>query len=77
MQDIHKKIFNLKQQGVSHDPIPAIAANLVADAWLLCFDELQVTNIVDAMLLRRLFGKLLDNGVVMVTTTNRPPDGLL
>jgi protein AFG1 len=77
MQDIHKKIFYLKQQGKTHDPIPAIAAHLSANAWLLCFDELQVTNIVDAMLLRRLFGELVNNGVVIVTTSNRHPDGLL
>ena len=75
MQDIHKKVFYLKQKGMTHDPIPAIAAHLSANAWLLCFDELQVTNIVDAMLLRRLFGELMDHGVVMVTTSNRHPDG--
>lgn len=77
MQDIHQKIHKLKQQGQTHDPIPAIAAHLSANAYLLCFDELQVTNIVDAMLLRRLFGVLMDHGVVMVTTSNRPPDGKL
>ncbi|KAJ3305077.1 Lactation elevated protein 1 [Kappamyces sp. JEL0829] len=76
MQGIHHRIHHLKQKGMTHDPIPQIAAQLSAQAWLLCFDELQVTNIVDAMLLRRLFGELMNNGVVMVTTSNRHPDGI-
>jgi protein AFG1 len=75
MQDIHKRIHQLKEEGIAHDPLPIISASLAKDAWLLCFDELQVTNIVDAMLLRRLFTKLFDHGVVMVATSNRHPDG--
>ena len=75
MQDIHKRIHRLKEEGISHDPLPIISAELAKDAWLLCFDELQVTNIVDAMLLRRLFIQLFDHGVVMVATSNRHPDG--
>jgi cell division protein ZapE len=58
------------------DPIEPVAEQIADDARLLCFDELQVTNPADAMILSRLFGKLLDQGVKVVTTSNRPPRDL-
>jgi cell division protein ZapE len=58
------------------DPIEPAAEQITAEAKLLCFDEMQVTNPADAMILSRLFGKLIEGGVRVVTTSNRPPGDL-
>lgn len=77
LQDVHARFNDFRNNNAEGgDPIPSVVAALADEAWLLCFDELQVVNIVDAMILGRLFEGLLARDVVIVATSNRPPDDL-
>jgi len=58
------------------EPLLTVAEEIAAEARLLCFDEMQVTNPADAMILSRLFDYLLMHGVKIVTTSNRGPRDL-
>ena len=75
MQDIHRGMHAARKKGVE-DALAPVADDIIHDTRLLCFDEMQITDITDAMIVGRLFEKLFAAGVVIVTTSNRPPDGL-
>lgn len=78
MIDVHKRLHAAKI-AMGHkggDPIPPVARDLASQATILCFDEFQVTDIADAMILRRLLENLLNYGVVCIITSNRHPDEL-
>ena len=75
MQEAHAGIHHARQKG-DPDPVKTVAKSIAADAVLLCFDEMQITDITDAMIVGRLFEKLFKRGTIIVTTSNRHPDDL-
>ena len=75
MAETHDRIAAARKS-VDGDPIPRVADDIADTCGLLCFDELHVTDIADAMILGRLFKGLFDRQVVMVATSNVPPQGL-
>ena len=75
MLETHGRLRRIRERHEG-DPIESVAEEIAAEARLLCFDEMQVTNPADAMILSRLFGKLIEEGVKVVTTSNRTPGDL-
>jgi cell division protein ZapE len=75
MAEVHDRIGEARKT-TPGDPIPGIARDLAASARLLCFDEMHVTDIADAMILGRLFSGLFEAGIVVVATSNSHPRDL-
>lgn len=80
MLDIHARLYKWRSENRDNlnasDPILVLARDIAKLAKVLCFDELQVSDITDAMILGRLFTELFKNGVVVIATSNRRPEEL-
>src|SRR5262245_19874658 len=73
MQNIHHQLRELQGRA---EPLQLIAERVAEDTRLICLDEMHITDIGDAMLMRGLLAGLFESGVVLVTTSNQPPDRL-
>jgi cell division protein ZapE len=73
MQRVHAELQGLKKQ---KNPLESVARTIAAEARVLCFDEFFVSDIGDAMILGGLLAHLLEEGVVLVTTSNIEPGSL-
>lgn len=89
MQDVHKRIHNLNKKDIElngrsysidtskdRNPIVQVGIQLASETRLLCFDEFQVTDVADALMLSQLFEQLFQRGTVVVATSNRHPETL-
>lgn len=76
MGRVHEQLNEARKRPEVKNPIPPVAKILASEAKLLCFDEFQVTQIADAMILSGLFEELFRLGVTVVATSNRHPDEL-
>lgn len=81
MADVHERVHAARQAAgnsgqKASDPIAAVAVGIAAETRLLCLDEFMVTDITDAMILSRLFGQLFERGLILVATSNSPPEDL-
>ncbi|UUL82649.1 cell division protein ZapE [Sphingomonas qomolangmaensis] len=75
MQEVHARI-HAERAKESGDPIAPVAAALVGETRLLAFDEMVINNSADAMVLSRLFTAMMERGLTVVATSNRPPADL-
>ncbi|HEZ4512491.1 TPA: AFG1 family ATPase [Neisseria meningitidis] len=73
MAEIHQRLKTLKSES---NPLKSVAAEIAKETRVLCFDEFHVSDIADAMILGRLLENLLNEGVVLVATSNYAPSEL-
>lgn len=75
MQEIHAGLDAARRRG-DQDAVRPVADEVARKLRVLCFDEMQITDIADAMIVGRLFQVLFEQGVTVVTTSNRAPEDL-
>lgn len=75
MQEIQRGLNEARKRGDA-DAVRPVALEVARQVRLLCFDEMQITDIADAMIVGRLFQVLFEQGVTVVTTSNREPEDL-
>jgi predicted ATPase len=77
MLDVHMRLHKWRQSHAGGmDPVPSVAAGLVNNSWVYCFDEFQVTDVADALIMKSLFSTMLRLGAVFLITSNRAPEEL-
>lgn len=76
MLEIHARLKVLRDKGQTDDILPRVAEDIARTTKLLCFDELHVNDIADAMIIGGLFEALFDQGVTIIATSNYRPDDL-
>ena len=76
MKEMHVEIFKNREKSKIEDPIEIVADNFIKKTFLLCFDEMEVKDIADAMILYRLFKKLFNKGLILILTSNQKPENL-
>ncbi len=75
MLEVHQRLREARKSDEG-DPVIRVAKDIADEVKFLAFDEMMVTNSADAMIMSRLFTALIDEGVAIVTTSNRPPRDL-
>jgi protein AFG1 len=77
MLRVHQQMHEAKRiEGLDGDVLPRVVERTLQQGRIICFDEFQVTDVADAMILQRLFTSLIEQGAVIVATSNRPPKDL-
>lgn len=77
MLNVHQQMHKAKKNGIKGDDVlNHVIKNVINQGIIICFDEFQVTDVADALILRRLFTGLLSRGAIVVATSNRPPRDL-
>lgn len=75
MTAVHGIVHKEREKGVA-DPTASVMDQLTQDADVICFDEMEVRDIADAMIIARVMDGFMRRHGVLVVTSNRHPDDL-